>query len=520
MADRLAARREAGRAVGEVALVLLLADREAEVRAVAPAVDALAALGREERDDVVAGRERGDPVADPLDDAGALVPEHGRGVAGGVGAGGRVEVGVADATGDEPHEHLAGARLGQVDLLDRERCSELFEDGGPDSHQSRSYDRHSTRRDGTRTRPAGTAPARAARAARARPGGRAPGARGDLAGAGREPPVRLRRAPPPADGPQLLHDRLGGPREQRLRRPRPAPHRPRAPPLPLRRVLPRARRAGGARRRARHHARGHRGADRADRGRPAQGVRPRGAGGDPADLDDRVASPPRVRCRVRDRAGEEARRRLSVAVRRRRRLQLRRRVAQPRDGAGGAEQRGAHRAPGPAAAAAPPLRGQRPRDQRPLAAGLGRAGAALAHAAALRVRRRHRAGAGARDGARARRLDPRAPPPGRPAPAHGPLPQPRGRRRRVGLPLAAGDPRRLGRRPAARNRAPARGERRLERRASRRRLHRHGRPRARARRRGRARPAARFGSGDRPAARAAHRRRSGRAGRPRRTASR
>ena len=92
---------------------------------VAQAVDALAALRREERHDVVAGRERGDAVADALDDAGALVPEHGRRVAGRVGAGGGVEVGVADAAGDEPHEHLAGPRLGQVDLLHDERRAEL-----------------------------------------------------------------------------------------------------------------------------------------------------------------------------------------------------------------------------------------------------------------------------------------------------------------------------------------------------------------------------------------------------------
>ena len=141
------------------------------------------------------------------------------------------------------------------------------------------------------------------------PAAETPRARGGLAGAGREPPVRLRRPLPPADGPQLLHDRLGGAREQRLRRVRAPPHRPGAPPLPLRRVLSRARGAGGARRRARHPARRHRGAHRADRGRPAQGVRPRRAGGDPADLDDRVASPPRLRRRVRDRAREEARRR-------------------------------------------------------------------------------------------------------------------------------------------------------------------------------------------------------------------
>ena len=110
-------------------------------------------------------------------------------------------------------------------------------------------------------------------------------------------------------------------------------------------LLSRARGAGGTRRRARHPARRHRRAHRADRGRPAQGVRPRRAGGDPADLDDRVASPARVRRRVRDRAREEARRRVPVAGRRGRRLQLRRRVAEPRDGAGRAEQRGAHRLP-------------------------------------------------------------------------------------------------------------------------------------------------------------------------------
>ena len=64
VAHRLAVAREPRRAVGQVALVLLLADREAEVRAVAAAVHALAALRREERDDVVARRERRHAVAD------------------------------------------------------------------------------------------------------------------------------------------------------------------------------------------------------------------------------------------------------------------------------------------------------------------------------------------------------------------------------------------------------------------------------------------------------------------------
>ena len=86
-----------------------------------------------------------------------------------------------------------------------------------------------------------------------------------------------------------------------------APDRSRAAPLPLGRVLPRARGAGRTRRRARHPARGHRRARRADRRRPAQGLRQRRAGGDPADLDDRLAPAARGRGRIRDRAREEAR---------------------------------------------------------------------------------------------------------------------------------------------------------------------------------------------------------------------
>ena len=42
-------------------------------------MDALAALGREERDDVIADGERADALADLLDDAGALVAEDGAG---------------------------------------------------------------------------------------------------------------------------------------------------------------------------------------------------------------------------------------------------------------------------------------------------------------------------------------------------------------------------------------------------------------------------------------------------------
>ena len=72
--------------------------------------------------------------ADRLDDAGALVAEHGRRVAGRVGAGGGVEVGVADAAGGEPDQHLPGPRLGQLDLLHRERLAELLQHRGAHLH--------------------------------------------------------------------------------------------------------------------------------------------------------------------------------------------------------------------------------------------------------------------------------------------------------------------------------------------------------------------------------------------------
>ena len=134
-ADLLAVAGDPRRPVGQVALVLLLADRQAEVGARVEAVDALAALGREEGDDVVARRQRGDVRPDRLDDAGALVAEHGRRVAGRVGAGGGVEVGVADAAGVQPDQHLAGPRLGQLDLLHRERLAELLQHRGAHLHR-------------------------------------------------------------------------------------------------------------------------------------------------------------------------------------------------------------------------------------------------------------------------------------------------------------------------------------------------------------------------------------------------
>ena len=58
VADRLAVARKPGGPVGEVTEILLLADRQAEIGLGAAAVNALAALGREQRDDVIAGRDQ------------------------------------------------------------------------------------------------------------------------------------------------------------------------------------------------------------------------------------------------------------------------------------------------------------------------------------------------------------------------------------------------------------------------------------------------------------------------------
>ena len=134
MPELAAVAREPGRAVGEVPEVLLVADRDAAVRAVAPAVDAFSALGREERHHVVAGPDERHALPHALDDAGALMAEDARRIAARIGARGRVEVGVADPAGGEPDEHLAGPGLREVDLLDDERLPELLEHGGADPH--------------------------------------------------------------------------------------------------------------------------------------------------------------------------------------------------------------------------------------------------------------------------------------------------------------------------------------------------------------------------------------------------
>src|SRR5581483_11040250 len=130
--QRLAGAREPRRSVREVAEALLVADRDAAVGAGTAAVDALAALRREQRDDVVARPHEPDVGPDRLDDAGALVAEDARRVPGRVCAGRRVQVGVANPARGEPDERLPRLRLVELDLLDGERPAELLEDCGAD----------------------------------------------------------------------------------------------------------------------------------------------------------------------------------------------------------------------------------------------------------------------------------------------------------------------------------------------------------------------------------------------------
>ena len=134
MADRLAVSREARRAVRQVPPVLLLADRQADVGPGAAAVDALAALRREQRDDVVARRDERHALPDRLDHAGPFVPQHRRRVAGRIRPRGGVHVGVAHAAGAQAHEDLTGPRLGQLHVLDGERSAEFLQYRGTNLH--------------------------------------------------------------------------------------------------------------------------------------------------------------------------------------------------------------------------------------------------------------------------------------------------------------------------------------------------------------------------------------------------
>src|SRR5581483_11108531 len=94
---------------------------------------ALPARGRPGERDVVARPHARDAGPDGLHDAGALVAEDGR-AGRRRGAVDRVLVGVADPARPQAHEHLAVARLGEVELGDVLLAADLFEDRRANPH--------------------------------------------------------------------------------------------------------------------------------------------------------------------------------------------------------------------------------------------------------------------------------------------------------------------------------------------------------------------------------------------------
>ena len=92
------------------------------------AVLAVAAEGREAGDDVIPGLHVGHHVPHRLHHAGGFVPENG-GQRVGVGAIGEVQIGVAHAGSGGAHEHLPGAGLGHLHILNDERFVRFVQNG-------------------------------------------------------------------------------------------------------------------------------------------------------------------------------------------------------------------------------------------------------------------------------------------------------------------------------------------------------------------------------------------------------
>jgi hypothetical protein len=123
--QHLAAERESRAAVRHQALALGGADGGAQVGLARETRRALPAFRRVERDDVVAGLQRGHARPDLDHDAGALMPEDSREQALGIGARKRELVGVADAGGLDLNQHLAGLWAVELDGFHLERLARL-----------------------------------------------------------------------------------------------------------------------------------------------------------------------------------------------------------------------------------------------------------------------------------------------------------------------------------------------------------------------------------------------------------
>ena len=126
--DLLSTDREAAGAVGHHALALRGADRGAQVRLARQARLALPALGRVERNDVVALLHRGDAGPDVDHDACAPVPEDRREEPFRIGARTRELVGMAHATRPDLDQHLESARPVELHGFDRQRLAGFVAD--------------------------------------------------------------------------------------------------------------------------------------------------------------------------------------------------------------------------------------------------------------------------------------------------------------------------------------------------------------------------------------------------------
>ena len=134
MIKRLALPFEPARAVRHDALALRRANRRAQIAFLGKAGFALPALGRVERNDMIARLYACDPRADFADDACAFVPQDRRKDPFRVFSFERVRVGVANARRHDFDEHFARLRSVEIDFVDNQRLVRLNGDGGACFH--------------------------------------------------------------------------------------------------------------------------------------------------------------------------------------------------------------------------------------------------------------------------------------------------------------------------------------------------------------------------------------------------
>jgi hypothetical protein len=96
----------------------------------AAAIGTGAAPGKRHHD-VIAGFYRTHAAADRRHHARAFMTEHGRVGRAVIGIA-PMQVGLAHAAGNDTHQHLIGARIGQFEPIDDERRGTLGDDGGGD----------------------------------------------------------------------------------------------------------------------------------------------------------------------------------------------------------------------------------------------------------------------------------------------------------------------------------------------------------------------------------------------------